>query len=289
MKTPILARLLQFATRLYPIERGKFKILTTIYFRYCAPGNPLLLLSNLSFGIRMRLDIHEFLQAHLFLYGSYELPTIRYIRSVIRSGDAAFDVGAQIGYLTLAMATAANKGATVHAFEPESHNLERLRANLALNPGVNVTVVDKAASNVNGTLRLYLSNDHNAGTHSTVAGGMNVSSAFVEIPSVTIDDYVRDNGITSLRLIKIDVEGGELEVIKGAEHTLHTLRPIIVMEMSDALQAARGFTTTEFKNLLASMGYSSHVILDDGTLKPSSVDEGHAMENVVFLPDTARA
>lgn len=282
----MLTGLLRSLTRLFPVERGKFRILTEIYFRYVAPARQTFVLTKLRYGIQMRLDITEFLQAHLYLFGSYELPTVRFIRSVLRSGDTTFDIGAQIGYLTLAMATAPVKSLRVVSFEPESHNIERLRQNVGLNPGVNVTIVEKAASNVNGMLRLYLSHDHNSGTHSTIQNGMNVSSEFVEIPSVTLDTYVSENNISDLRLIKIDVEGGELEVVKGAARVLRELRPIIVMEMSDALQAARGFSTPEFKKLLANDGYHSFTINDSGTLRPSDVNATHAMENVVFLHES---
>lgn len=280
------ARLLQLATRLYPIERGKFKILNSIYFRHVAPQQSTTLVSTLRYGIRMNLDISEFLQAHLFLYGSYELPSVRFIRRVIAPGDTVADVGAQIGYITLAMATLAPGKITVHAFEPEPLNIQRLRNNIALNPGVDVRIVEKAVSDADGAIRLYLSKDHNAGTHSTISGGSNVSDDFVEIPAVTLDHYVQEQRISALRLIKIDVEGGEYEVIKGATHTLTTLRPIVLMELSDALQESRGFSTVEFKRLMKQLEYSAYTIADDGSLVPSTIEQRHAMDNVVFLHDS---
>ncbi len=234
----------------------------------------------------MNLDISEFLQAHLYLYGSYELPSVRFIRRVVKPGDVVVDVGAQIGYITLAMATLAPGKVTVHAFEPEPLNIQRLRHNIALNPGVDVRVVEKAVSDSNGAIRLYLSKDHNAGTHSTISGGTNVSDDYVEIPAVTLDTYVRDQNITALRLVKIDVEGGEYEVIKGAHETLASLRPIVLMELSDALQESRGFSTVEFKKLMKQFGYSAYTIADNGGLVPSIDDQRHAMDNVVFLHDS---
>lgn len=280
------ARLLQLATRLYPIERGKFKILNSIYFRYVAPSKSTTLSTALSYGIRMNLDLSEFLQAHLYLYGSYELPSVRFIRRVVKPGDVVVDVGAQIGYITLAMATLAPGKVIVHAFEPEPLNIQRLRNNIALNPGVDVRIVEKAVSDSNGAIRLYLSKDHNAGTHSTISGGTNVSDDYVEIPAVTLDTYVRDQNIAALRLMKIDVEGGEYEVIKGAHETLTSLRPIVLMELSDALQESRGFSTVEFKKLMKQFGYSAYTIADDGGLVPSSDEQRHAMDNVVFLHDS---
>lgn len=257
-----------------------------MYFRFVAPKDAATLVSTLSYGIRMNLDISEFLQAHLYLYGSYELPSIRFIRRVVKPGDVVADVGAQIGYITLAMATIDTGKVTVHAFEPEPNNIRRLRNNVALNPGVDVRIIEKAVSDTNQAIRLYLSKDHNAGTHSTISGGTNVSDEFVEIPAVTLDDYVREQGLTALRLVKIDVEGGEYEVIKGAHETLRTLRPIVLMELSDALQESRGFSTVEFKTLMKGLGYSAYTIADDGSLVPSSIKQRHAMDNVVFLHDS---
>lgn len=278
--------LFHLATRLFPVERGKFRILSEVYFRYIAPKKQTFVFTKLSFGIRMRLDITEFLQAHLYLFGSYELPTVRFIRNVLKTGDTAFDVGAQIGYLTLAMSTASGGQIRVVSFEPESHNAERLRSNIALNPGVDVTIVEKAASNVEGVLRLYLSHDHNSGTHSTIPNGVNVSNEYIEIPSTTLDAYIAEHSISELKLVKIDVEGGELEVIRGAEKMLRNLRPIIIMELSDSLQAARGFTTVEFKNLMLTHQYQSYTIRDNGMLTPSPMDAQHAMDNVVFIHDS---
>lgn len=282
-RSAVPARLLKTVTRLFPIERGKFRILNEIYFKLLSPQSQCFIVSTLRYGIKMRLDISEFLQAHLYLFGSYELPTVRFIRSIMRSGDVAIDVGAQIGYLTLAMATSSNGNVRVISFEPEATNIQRLKTNLSLNPGLDVAIVEKAASNVNGMLRLFLSHDHNSGTHSTIPNGVNVSSDFVEIPSVTLDTYVAQNGISSIRLIKIDVEGGELEVIQGAAGLLQKHRPILVMEMSDALQAARGFSTPEFKKLLADQNYSSFTISANGMLVTSSLNATHTMDNVVFI------
>ncbi|MEN9795264.1 MAG: hypothetical protein RLZZ150_241, partial [Bacteroidota bacterium] len=70
------------------------------------------------------------------------------------------------------------------------------------------------------------------------------------------------------------------------EETLKTLRPIVLMELSDALQESRGFSTVEFKTLMKNYGYSAFTIADDGSLVPSRIDQRHAMDNVVFLHDS---
>ncbi|NQW30102.1 MAG: FkbM family methyltransferase [Ignavibacteria bacterium] len=279
---PMLANLLKLLLRHYPIERGKFKILNDVYYRFVPPAARPNARQTLKYGIRMNIDASEFLQSHLFLYGSYELPTVKFIRSFLKNGMTAVDVGAQIGYLTLVMATI-DKSIAVHAVEPEPVNINKLKSNIALNCLRNVTVHEVGLSDKDGGIRLYLSNDHNAGTHSTVQNVANVSDNFVDINCYTLDSMMSDGRIKDCHLIKIDVEGGELEVIKGALNTLSNSKPVIIMELSDALQNARGFSTMEFKRLMQDHGYSSFTISDSGKLILSSTEIGHAMENVVFV------
>lgn len=265
----------------YPFEHGKYSLLQRVYFRHLAPRTHAVATYDIALGLKMHLDIDEFLQAHIYLFGSYELPTVRFLRKVLTPASTAFDVGAQMGYLSLAMATT---GAGVVAFEPEAANIARLHANIALNDARHITVIEKAVSDHDGEIRLYLSKDNNAGTHSTIAAVGNVSEEYVTIPCVRLDTYLASAGAHhSVDLIKIDVEGGEREVISGALETLQRDSPILIMEMSDALQEARGYSTREFKAMLADLGYSSFTLNDNGSLQPSDVSHSHVMENVVFV------
>lgn len=278
----VLEILVQFICRRIWFERGKFRILQDVYLRFLAPNPGKPRTTRLSFGISMLLDPSEFLQAHLFLFGSYELPTVRFIRNNLAAGSTFFDIGAQMGYLSLIAASVA-KDVRVHAFEPEQHNLTRFQSNIALNRMTNVCVVDQAVSDTTGKLKLYLADNNNAGTHSTIPGISNVSDRFLELPCTTLDDYVRSEAVGRIDIIKIDVEGGELEVIRGAHNTLTERTPTLIMEMSDALQEARTFSTSSFKQLLADMGYHAFTLTDSGALRPSPIVQGHAMENVVFV------
>lgn len=240
--------------------------------------------AQLSHGIVMDLDISEFVQSHLYLFGSYELPTVRFIRHHVRAGMTLIDVGAQIGYLTLEMSKAGGNDVTLYSFEPEPRNISRFSTNLALNNVHNVTIVDKAVSDHDGQIRLFMSSDNNAGTHSTIASGPFVSSEYIEIPCIRLDTFVRANAVSRVDLIKIDVEGGELEVLKGAEETLRRFRPVLIVEMSSSIQQSRGFSVTQFKQMLNDWGYSAFSINTDGSLCPTVITQDHEMENIVFLP-----
>lgn len=279
----IIRTLFKTICRLYPREHGKYSILMRVYFRHLAPRTSTMVVSTLRFGIRMRLDITEYLQTHLYVFGDYELPTIRFLRSVLKPGSVCLDVGAQMGYLTLAMATSANKQTIVHSFEPEEQNAQRFRENIALNGLTNVTLHQSAVSTVDGPLKLYLSNDRNAGTHSTVYIESNVSTEYVEIPSVRLDTFSEQNRLPSIDLIKIDVEGAEIDVINGALESLAHHKPIVIMELSDHLQQARGQTCAEFKQFMARYGYTPYFINENGTLRSCPMDAAHVNDNIVFV------
>lgn len=280
----LIRSIFKLLCRLYPLERGKQKLLQEVYLPRLAPTVPLITRTSLSNGITMDLDISEFVQSHLYLFGSYELPTVRFIRSHVRPGMTLIDVGAQIGYITLEMSRAGGSGVSLYSFEPEPRNIAKLNANLRLNDINNVTIVDRAVSDHDGLIRLFMSSDNNAGTHSTIASGPFVSNDFIEIPCVRLDTFVREQAVQSVDMIKIDVEGGELEVLKGAEETLRRFKPVLIVEMSSSIQQSRGFSVPKFKEMLRDWGYSAYSINTDGSLSLTNNTQDHEMENLVFLP-----
>lgn len=279
-----LARLLlKLLCRIYPIERGKFKILIEIYFKYLVPQQDTWVDTKLSYNITMRLNITEFLQAHLYLFGSYELPTIKFIRSYLAKGGVCFDVGAQIGYLSLAMAVSGNKNVLVYSFEPEPKNLERFNDNIRLNSISNVNLISKAVSNNIDQLKLYMSRDHNAGTHSIIREDPNVTEDYVVVDATTIDTFVHEQEFHQLDLIKIDVEGAELEVVEGANETLKIFKPTLIIELSESIQKTRNYSTVTFKSKMSEVGYLPFTLTDAGKLRPVANSFVHQMDNVVFV------
>ena len=134
-----------FATvaRLYPFEHGKYSILTRVYDRFLKPSGPYEKVIRTSHGFKLRADLHEYVQAWIFCFGSYELPTVRFIRSYLKQDDVCFDIGGHIGYLSLVMATSANRSTTVVGFEPETENAKKYLANMELNSLQKVSLVEK--------------------------------------------------------------------------------------------------------------------------------------------------
>jgi FkbM family methyltransferase len=281
----LLSSLLRLALHLYPFERGKFRILSNVFLPLLAPKPGTPSVTKLSYGLRMKIDPSEFLQAHLYLFGSYELPTIRHIRSFLTPGAVCIDVGAQMGYLSLAMATSAGRQTAVHAFEPEDINAARFRENMALNNIQNVQLHREAVSNIEGTLHLFLSKTANAGTHSTLYNERTVTEESIQIPATTLDAFARATNLPRLDLIKVDVEGAEFEVIQGADSVLRTYRPRVILELCDRLQIERGLSSRQIKEFMVERDYSAYTIADDGTPIPSGLDDPHINDNVLFIPN----
>lgn len=281
-----LGSLLRLVLRSYPLERGKFRILSSVFLAHLAPQPGRRVVTKLRYGLRMRIDPSEFLQAHLYLFGSYELPTIRFLRSFLSPGAVCMDIGAQMGYLSLAMATSANRRTVVHAFEPEDHNASRFLDNMALNSISNVYLHREAVSNVEGSLQLFLSKTSNAGTHSTLFNERTVTAESIRIPATTLDAFVRTQGLERVDLIKIDVEGAEFEVLQGADHVLRQYRPHVILELCDILQEERGLSSRQVKEFMAERGYAAFALADDGTPLPITLDTPHGNDNVLFIPHT---
>jgi len=149
--------------------------------------------------------------------GSFEPEVQSFLRGHVKPGDVVYDVGAHLGFFSLC---AARLGARVFAFEISPANLPRLRRNVQLNE-LSITVVGAAVWSTDGGVGLAEGATDSEwavtgpGTH----------------PSVTLDAFAREHGAP--QLVKIDVEGAEGHVLRGAADVLAS-RPVIVCEMHGA-------------------------------------------------------
>lgn len=142
-------------------------------------------------------------------------------------GDVFIDGGANIGRYSITLADNFNK---VYAFEPFPHNLEILRKNISLNSVKNVEVVNGALWSEVCTKTLFVKG---GGTNSLVDREMAVGR--LKVKTTTLDMFLRKRKIapSQVSLVKLDVEGAELEVLKGAKRLLSVGRPVIIFEALD--------------------------------------------------------
>lgn len=160
-----------------------------------------------------------------------------YVQRAIRAGDTVFDIGSNIGLFTTMMAQAVGPTGRVHAFEPSPTFAADLRRVLGLNELTNVTVNQCAVSDKIGVARFAEVQERDVrreSSHLDMSAGMeqtaSMSHRWIEVPTITLDDYVFSHGLEPA-LLKIDVEGAELLVFKGGQETLRKHHPLIVLEI----------------------------------------------------------
>ena len=156
----------------------------------------------------------------LMFYQLYEPTSVAFLRAWLRPGDVFLDVGANAGYLAAVAADCVIPTGRVHAFEPAPAHFARLERLAALNPGVAWKLNAIAVAERDGVVDLFI--HHHSGWHTTVRGFRGDEATqcrVIQVPSRSLDSYAAEQGLTgtgAIRLIKIDVEGAEAQVIAGA-------------------------------------------------------------------------
>jgi FkbM family methyltransferase len=188
-----------------------------------------------------------------------------------------FDIGANYGYFTLLLAPHAE---AVHAFEPVTATHTRLLATLAENAVPNATVHPLALSDHEGDaeIRLFTSSGNNSLFDVDV--GADVRGAGTETVRLdTLDRQVYELGLPAPGLIKIDVEGAELHVLRGGSRVLREHRPPIAMEFYPRHFEKAGYTSADVAAELRDVGYELYEI-------PDRVgDELRPLEGVPVVPN----
>jgi FkbM family methyltransferase len=168
-------------------------------------------------------------------------------------GSCILDVGANIGFFTLRFARWTSGQGSVLAFEPEPRNLARLRSRLRQRrPDSPVEVIPAAVGDSTGTAYLVI-NELHPGDHKLGATG-------VPVPMMRLDDILAGRTWPAVCLIKIDVQGAEMAVIRGAAETLRRLRPALFVEVDDRNLRAMGASARELLELIAAFDYSLNTV-----------------------------
>jgi FkbM family methyltransferase len=157
-----------------------------------------------------------------FLAGVHERHITNLVNSIVVAGDPCIDVGANIGYFSMMMAARAGSSGRVLAFEPvpETYACLQKNAALAAKQGWLLEPFQKAVSAEAG--RVSIQRHEHSTLHQVQKLAHSAPAASEEITCVSLDQVLKDNSIASVKLLKIDVEGHETQVIAGAMHSLQS-------------------------------------------------------------------
>ena len=164
--------------------------------------------------------------------GTYEPELQSALRELIPPGAVIFDVGANIGYVSLLLAKAAGEAGKVFAFEALPSNVEQLRRNVALN-GMEerVTVIDRAVTQAPGPVRFLVHASGGMGKAAGSAGRDDKYQSEVTVPGISLDEFVYGQGNPPPQVVKMDIEGGEVLALPGMRRVLAEARPLMLMEL----------------------------------------------------------
>ena len=217
------------------------------------------------------------------------------VRALLRPGQTAIDVGANIGYFTAVLAQCVGPGGQVWSFEPVPETYELLTLCKALNDFTQVTPMRAALGAANGSAEITYDRRHSgiATMHPEQVSG---DRHRVELRS--LDALVSAGEVPGRPdLIKVDVEGHELDVLRGARETIAHASPTIVFELNERTARAAAWTLSELAELLLSLEDYSFFLIDDGGTRPLDpftfeLDRNDALDphvDVLAQPKGARA
>jgi FkbM family methyltransferase len=224
-------------------------------------------------GVRWQLDTSELIQFGIFYHGAYGQAVVEALvrhAALEARPRVLWDVGANIGAITLPM-LARVPTLRVEAFEPSPTVLARLRRQVALNPGLagRVRIHDRALSDVDGAGTFYESRSRTNQGIGSLAPMHNTETTGLAIATVSGDGLVARGEAEVPDLLKIDVEGWELHVLKGLEATLRTHKPLVVMEYEAYRHAGKQRSMADFRDFFRACGYTRLGALDpEGRFEP---------------------
>jgi FkbM family methyltransferase len=193
----------------------------------------------------------------LIRYGDFERAERNFAQRLLKPGDVFVDVGANIGlYSVLAAGLVGAKGRVI-AFEPSRRTYLRLLENVRRNRFQNVECVNAALSDVSGTTRLYAGGPDMDAWNSLSQSTNGRSPAAEEISTTTWDEYSAKHALEDrVTLMKIDVEGWETAVLRGARRALGGQNaPILQVEFCEENARAAGSSCSDLQNAILELGY----------------------------------
>lgn len=202
-------------------------------------------------GILMQVDISDYI-GH-YIYFGFDDPSYRMLFSLCTSTSHVLDVGANIGWTALRMAAIAREGRVV-GFEPDPLNFHRCESNVKRNALNNIQVYPLALGDQPGSVSMEVRTPSNRGGNRIAPTGTDAGRPVVVM---RLDDFLSAHPMHRVDLIKMDVEGFELHVLRGAVNTLRQFKPTLFIEVDDNNLRDQGSSALLLVGFLEQMGYSN--------------------------------
>lgn len=186
----------------------------------------------------------------------------------------SIDVGAYTGVISLAMAQFGSDSHKVHSFEADDLNFDHLEANVSSVAGRKIVSHNVAISDHSGTTMFTRNRDHGTNHLGMPSGSDRGSEMVYEVPVDSLDNFAANNDIPAIDVVKIDVEGSDIKVLRGAENLLSSGRIKALVVEIPLTEDAR----SEMKKLLRDHGYSIAYIVRNTSRLIECTETGYMNE-----------
>ncbi|MBI4945110.1 MAG: FkbM family methyltransferase [Bacteroidetes bacterium] len=275
----MIAQSILWYLRHSPVEKKKYLI--EKYFKKILPSKDIKEVYTNPDGITFWIDNSDFVMNKIYTRGVYERNTIRHLIELIKgSGGNMIDCGANIGLYSLYLSKYAPK-ASIHSFEPIKKTLDIFKKNIELNHAENIVINQLGLSNRTGELDLFIVAEDNYGR--TSENNTNNTGNKITVQTDTLNHYCSQNNIQEISCIKVDIEGGELNFLKGAQEIIKKSPKIVLIVEINECSYSSGYSPEEPFVFIKNMGFESYKERDyPFSMKKIKKLDGYR-GNVIFL------
>lgn len=284
----------KFMMQLRQITKFGYKIrglarIAEMIRKYYSQDSRNIIINDFDKNLVFHCSLNEHMGSQIFWRGFYSGGQLKILDNLLQPEMTFVDIGANQGEFTVFAAKRLTKGQVI-SFEPVSTVFKKLELNIKANNFKNVKLIQKGLGSQKGFFTVYSSGEEskdgtlNEGLY-TIHSTIKRNEVYETIEIICFDDFIEEQNINKIDVMKIDIEGAELEALKGAKKTIESSKPIIIMEVNEETSRAAGYSAKELIDYLGNMGYRFELIISNGKSKPISSQEIGRFQNIACFPE----
>jgi FkbM family methyltransferase len=223
-------------------------------------------------GLWWCFDRADYMCQDLYWSGSNDRAELREALRAMPPGGVMLDVGANFGFYSIAIAARLRQHCLIHAFEPNPATFDRLQKNIRLNTSRAVTAHEMGVSDRAGHAAVVEVRGHSGAAY--LGPG-------ADVVVTTLDDFCEHAHVDRVDLIKIDAEGAELRILRGAARVLHRCRPTILLELNAPTLEREHSSPAQVLAHLRAFGYRVYTISPKAEIQPDAGPLPREIMNVI--------